>query len=149
MSKLGIVLKIAGKIIYLSLLAVGCYFIYEGEVLKKFALQKTSFSENDEALTEYPNLFTYFLTTTFTSNLTLGRDYNITFKTFELPVEHNLTFGKNEVGSFLLFNVGQIYLGGPIWIKPLNVLPPDEKRDMTFLLQWHLREGVLSTNPVK
>ena len=40
MLKLGIVLKIAGKIIYLSLLAVGCYFIYEGEVLKKFALQK-------------------------------------------------------------------------------------------------------------
>ena len=76
-------------------------------LIRKFTLKKTSFSENDEALTENPNVMTYFLTKTGKSNWTMGKDYNITFQTLEPPVvEHNLTLGKNEVGiSFLLFNV--------------------------------------------
>ena len=148
MLKFDTVPQIVGKVIYWILLALGCYFIYEGDVLEKFTQKKTSFSENDEALTEYPNVMTYFLTTSFLTNLTMGKDFNITFKNFEPPVEHNLTFGKNKVGSFLLFNVEQIYLGGPIWIKPLNLIPSDCKRDRSFLLQWNLRADVLSTNPV-
>ena len=65
MLKFDTVPQIVGKVIYWILLALGCYFIYEGDVLEKFTQKKTSFSENDEALTEYPNVMTYFLTTSF------------------------------------------------------------------------------------
>ena len=82
MSKLnfGYGINISRKVIYLSLLAMGIYFIYQGEVVTKFSQKKTSFSENDEPVTEAPTILTGIYYDELVSNWTFGKDFNITFQ---------------------------------------------------------------------
>ena len=47
-----------GKVKYLSLLVLGSYFIYQGDVLAKFSLERTSYAMYKEPVFEMPTIMT-------------------------------------------------------------------------------------------
>ena len=67
-----LVVSITDSFLYCFLFGLGCYFIYQGQVVQKFTLGRTNFAEFDEELTEFPTLVTFIddggtITTNYTS----------------------------------------------------------------------------------
>ena len=62
---------------YLVLLLVGCYFIYEGNIVERFQQRKTNFAEAVENVTEYPTIVTWIEYQQPREVLTLGSDFNL------------------------------------------------------------------------
>ena len=60
--------------IYLLLFSLGVYFIYQGEVLERFAQKRTNFAVYKEHMRELPTITTYIEA----QGLNLGVDYNLT-----------------------------------------------------------------------
>ena len=57
--KLRIILKVMERVIYFTLLFVGCYFIHKGSVIERFVEERTNFAEFDEEIQELPSILTY------------------------------------------------------------------------------------------
>ena len=57
--KLRIILKVMERVIYFTLLFVGCYFIHKGSVIERFVEERTNFAEFDEQIRELPSILTY------------------------------------------------------------------------------------------
>ena len=92
------ILALTQKLVYLCMLGLGIYLIYQGEVLQKFQLMRTNFAVYKEHIFEFPTIGTCIYPYSYTFKL--GRDFNIQFKagveTF--PLEGiNLTIGENEI----------------------------------------------------
>ena len=47
------------KIVYLSLLGLGMYFFYEGDVVSRYRLRKTNFAEKSEQVKELPTILAH------------------------------------------------------------------------------------------
>ena len=60
------------KVVYLALLSLGCYFIYQGQVVQRFIIQRTDFSEYSETVSELPTLLTFPM---LYNTLKFGKDF--------------------------------------------------------------------------
>ena len=89
------ILLLFNKIIYITLLGIGCYFIRQGDVIGKFEAKGTNYLIYDEKITEFPTIVTYLWPPK--PNLIYARDFNITFQAIGYSVGINLTDGKNIV----------------------------------------------------
>ena len=69
------VLQLCEKSIYLALVCLGFYFIYQGDVLQKFQLKRTNFAEYEEPITELPTYFVWL--SPYDSRLMLGDNFNM------------------------------------------------------------------------
>ena len=49
-------IQIVNTLVYCILFAVGCYFIYQGQVIQRYTLGRTNFAEFEEELEEFPTL---------------------------------------------------------------------------------------------
>ena len=72
------ILKLVGRGTYLILLILGIYFIYQGEVIPKYELKRTSFTEYIENATELPTILTQVIYRD-NSSWTYGKDFNISY----------------------------------------------------------------------
>ena len=87
-------LQIIDKLCYLALFSLGFYYIYDSEMWQQFKSKKTSMSQYDEPVTEFPTFILSLLPIVIE---TLGKDYNIsiTLKIAETSTHGNLTIGDN------------------------------------------------------
>ena len=81
--------------IYFILLAIGIYFIIEGEVVQRYLLGLTDFYQYMEALTEFPTIVTYI--TDPPSNSRMGKDFNVSLSLTDNIYQTILTIGKNHI----------------------------------------------------
>ena len=51
-----LIIRIIKTLVYCTLFAVGCYFIYEGQVIQRYTLGRTNFAEFEEELEEFPTI---------------------------------------------------------------------------------------------
>ena len=86
---------IIGKIQYAVFLVLGVYFIIQGNVIQKFSLKKTSFTEDVEYVSELPTIMTTAIYKE-TRSLTYGNDFSITFGKLH-STTYNLTYGINKM----------------------------------------------------
>ena len=63
------------KSVYLTLVCVGLYFVYQGDVLQKFQLKRTNFAEYEEEITELPTIFAWL--SPYDGDLILGDNFNL------------------------------------------------------------------------
>ena len=53
-----VVSHIIEKAIYLSLLGLGIYFVYQGDVIQRYRIKRTNFAEYSEPVSELPTIIT-------------------------------------------------------------------------------------------
>ena len=99
------VVQITDSFLYCFLFGLGCYFIYQGQVVQKFKLGRTNFAEFDEELTEFPTLVT-FIDDGGTNSLKIGIDFNISYivsdsKNFTNYTTTILKIGENFIAGNL------------------------------------------------
>ena len=71
--------KLSNTLVYVCLLSVGIYFIYQGNVVQRFYQKKTNFAEYTEAIIEMPTITAvlYPNSNRQVHNLTMGTDFDI------------------------------------------------------------------------
>ena len=79
MAQEGLCTKIFQSFVYLALLCLGVYFIYLGEILQKFQLQRTNFAEIEEPVSEFPTIFLFIDYRDSNSYLEYEKDFKISF----------------------------------------------------------------------
>ena len=91
-------------VLNLSLVILGLYFIYQGDVMNRFMLKRTNFAEYYEDITELPTIFTWIEFDGYSeSYLNVGIDFNVTWQ-WEWGDEDGynpdiiLKLGKNIIG---------------------------------------------------
>ena len=73
------IIEAVNKVVYSTLLFVGIYFIYEGDIVQKFRLKRTNFAESfGERMSELPTIVV-FLSPKPRTNLKLGFNFNISY----------------------------------------------------------------------
>ena len=90
-------LAITEQLVYLCMLGLGIYFIYQGQVLQKFHLMRTNFAVYRERIFEPPSIMTGFYP--FNGDLKLGRDFNLSYRSLTHPYNTsiaNLTLGQQN-----------------------------------------------------
>ena len=96
------------KSVYLTLVCVGLYFVYQGDVLQKFQLKRTNFAEYEEEVSELPVILTYIQFSRSLVYFKYGEDFNISYVAYAYRSKleaKNMTPGENEVaGSQLKVN---------------------------------------------
>ena len=83
------------RTIYITLLGMGCYFIYLGDVIGKFQARGTDFSTYKEPITELPTINMWFWPNL--EDFKYGHDFNISLQANGKPKGINLTLGENKV----------------------------------------------------
>ena len=63
------------KMMYICLFVLGCYMIYQGEVVQPYKLGRTNFAVYEESVVELPNSIMHIYP--FTDVLEYGEDYRI------------------------------------------------------------------------
>ena len=87
------------------MIALGCYFIYQGEVVQKYKSKMTNFALSEENIAELPTIKTWI--SPLTSQFKLGKDFNITYKSGTEASEMkpvNLSLGNNSIDGDLTVN---------------------------------------------
>ena len=102
------------NVLYFSMLGLGIFFIYEGEVIQRFQLRRTNFAVFEEDLTELPTITTYIYP--YIANITYNRDFKIFFRlgNSELTNPTNkkaLTLGLNNFRIGFSVNFQHFYEG--------------------------------------
>ena len=124
---LKLLLVVIDKVLYMAFLCTGIYFIYQGKVLERFLLERTDFSEYDEAITELPTLVAY-VDPLDPNILKLGRDFNISYGAADIDAKDittHLELGENSVeeNSTLRIEMEQIREQNVFKITPVNFTP--------------------------
>ena len=133
---------ISDKIFHIALLAVGFYFLYQGEVIQRFRDGRTNFAVYSEPMREMATLSMWMAN--LPSNFTPGKDFTISFGR-HFGNMSKLTFGHNSIdGGSLVVEFEQIAVwlekSSQNWtswfqIKPLKLSPqiiPDHVILITF-----------------
>ena len=140
------IFKFIGKVKYAVFLVLGYYFIFQGNIMQKYFLKKTSFTEDVENLSELPTILT---TVIYTGNRSLayGKDFSISFGNLNSTIMYNLTFGINnkhgcpslrfEEYSTREFGLGTMAIG--FLLIPLNLTSAEG--DLAFRLTWTLNQN--------
>ena len=89
------ILHLIGNVKYVIFLIMGSYFIFQGNVIQKYNLRKTSFTEEVEDVTELPTIMTTVVHRE-RGSLTYGNDFSITFENLN-STSYNLSYGINEM----------------------------------------------------
>ena len=122
------VLKLLDNLLYFSLLGLGIYFIYIGDVIPRFWIGRTNFAEYEEAMNELPTIST-FIIDDIPANFTLGKDFNLSLsgKILEFGINdiqsRNLTVDVQPVMPEQFFSPSGKKLHW-VQIRPLN-FPPE------------------------
>ena len=114
------------RTIYITLLGMGCYFIYLGDVIGKFQAKGTDFATDKEPITELPTINMWFWPNL--EDFKYGRDFNISLQANGKPKGINLTHGDNTVpDAGLVMHFHDTYPPNN-WLKitPTNFLPDME-----------------------
>ena len=82
--------------VYLTMLGLGSFLIYHGDVFQKFQARKTNFAVYTEKIVELPTMSTYIYPP-MTNSIKFQKDFNISLRAFKADQEINLTFGENIV----------------------------------------------------
>ena len=143
-----IVSLIIDVLVYVTMLGLGIYFIYQGDVIQRFHLMRTNFMVYEEPIYEHPTIITW-LDYTYMSpsikNITFGKDFKIYFTTGRENVKQELIFGHNKIlNSTLVLNLQQSFEGlstkklfpNHFKITPMNYKPemPIDFR-LTYMFQ--------------
>ena len=122
---------VVNKIVYAGMLCLSFYLIHMGQVMERFWLKRSDFTEHKEDVTELPTVLAYVLSpgslignspSTDSSdprNIGYGEKFNISYgakKSWSV----NLTLGRNEVGGGLVVLFEQIYGANFFKITPDN-----------------------------
>ena len=81
------------RTIYITLLGMGCYFIYLGDVIGKFQARGTDFSTYKEPIKELPTINMWFWPNL--EDFKYGHDFNISLQANGKPKGINLMLGEN------------------------------------------------------
>ena len=102
---LNVCIRLIGHLVYLAMLCLGIYFIYEGAVYERFQMKRTNFAESNEHVIELPTILTHIEYQYPYPNelLDYGTDFNISYQVIGSDAAVNLTNGKNSLrGSELI-----------------------------------------------
>jgi len=112
------------KLVYLSLLIVGTFFIYQGDVIPRFWMKRTNFADHSEQITELPTIVTY--PNPPDTALKFGKDFNISLKVYKWDKTFNLTEGRNIIHQESNFGIffEKIYKENGFKLTPIGA-PPD------------------------
>ena len=116
-------LALTEHLVYLCMLGLGIYFIYQGQVLQKFERMRTSFAVYKECIFELPTIMTYIYP--YNDVMELGRDFEIQFATGDTAWALdgiNLTLGENKIkDSGLKVNLTKDYFYPNMFrLTPIN-----------------------------
>ena len=106
-TKLRILFFILEKTVYLSMLGLGIYFIYHGDVVPKFEKRRTNYLEYQERITELPTIVAKIYP--LTKSIRFGEDIKIQFRyrnqsgSFQKPID--LTYGENAIQNNSAFTI--------------------------------------------
>ena len=76
--EIGNIPDILDRLFYISLLGLGIFFIYKGDVIQRFQAQRTTFAVYRESMIELPTISTYIYP--IPSNFSMGVDFNLTLE---------------------------------------------------------------------
>ena len=123
-----LIIRVFKTLVYCTLFAVGCYFIYEGQVIQRYTLGRTNFAEFDEELREFPTIVFFIDDGDKNSSYTYGTDFLIHY-----GIEANLSSGNNDTvlslgetklpGTSLSVDLEPILDGSTYKITPINFKP--------------------------
>ena len=129
------ILEVIDWLVYLILLCLGIYFIYQGHVWDRFILKRTDFSEFGENVTELPTVISMLLTKLSNQSVKLGEDFNISYEAYHGGNGNGL-ISKLEKGENSL-DVGfterlKIDLELPLTSKIIKITPNNFKAGMAM-----------------
>ena len=129
------IIVVVNVVVYVFMLCLGIYFIYMGEVMERFWLKRTDFTEHKEGVTELPTVLAYVSSRSSTAddiwnpqNNKYGEMFNISYGAKCGPRGStsngvNLTFGQNKVFGGLNVFFEQLYGANFFKITPENFTP--------------------------
>ena len=101
------------KLVYFTMFSLGVYFIYQGEIVHRFQLQRTNFAVYEEAIIELPSTVMYIWPPT--KNITFGKDYWIHYDISQKKQDSDwkmLKKGNNTIkGQRFMLNFQHLYEG--------------------------------------
>ena len=106
---------VLNRLFNFSLLGLGVYFIYMGDVIPRFQIGRTNFAVYQETMTELPTILTYVKK--IPSNFTLGVDFNITLQ------GNILKLGQNHIGSDLKIYFEHVMSYQPLDLRCFRIRP--------------------------
>ena len=86
--------------LYITMMGLGFYFIYKGNVVQRFQRERTNFAVYEEIITELPTIVTYIRLPKNRLAVKYGQDFNIQYQSgtvATLGKGTNLTFGQNTI----------------------------------------------------
>ena len=110
------------NVFYFTLLGIGFYFIYKGDVIQRYQLGRTDIYTYKEPMVEMPSFVTYITKKPF---LRIGVDFNVSFSVSNsqetiLYTGKNLVIGTELIIDFQPILTGNLFLNK---ITPLNFTP--------------------------
>ena len=99
-SKAKIFFLVFEKVIYLIMVILGFYFVYEGEVFGRFYRGRTNFAVYEEEISEHPVIVTLMENSYNYKPLILGKDFKVMYRRGihgSVSSAVNLTFGENAI----------------------------------------------------
>ena len=75
--KIKVVSLVIENMVYVTMVGLGIFLIFHGDVVHKFQLRRTNFAIYEEDIFELPNIVTYIWPM---KNFTLGKDFSIFFR---------------------------------------------------------------------
>ena len=132
--KSNLVFKGIEKALYFSLIFLGIYYIYMGNVLKRFRAKKTNFAEYSESITELPTMLAWIEYSENSTGLEIGVDVNITWNYYSLELGQTVLYNGLKLE---LEDLERIDISDPSMyrISPLNFptgMPKDFKYWFSF-----------------
>ena len=73
-------IKTLNALVYISLFSLGCFFIYQGNVVQRFQEKKTNNAEHTEVAAEMPTIVTWPEPVNWSTKLLFGENYTIVFE---------------------------------------------------------------------
>ena len=128
---------IVHKLFHSTMIALGCYFIYQGEVVQKYKSKMTNFALSEENIAELPTIKTWI--SPLTSQFKLGKDFNITYKSGTEASEMkpvNLSLGNNSIDGDLTVNFQRLPGRNIFQITPANFSP---EMSLDHVLVWEFK----------
>ena len=70
-----VVSLVIDKLFYVTMLGLGIYFIYQGDVVQRFQLMRTNFMVYEQPIYEHPTIITFISPSI--KNVTFGKDFKV------------------------------------------------------------------------
>ena len=122
--------RLINTILYILLLGLGIYLIYQGDIVQRFRLKRSNFAVFTEPIVELPTIVTYFYPPI---NIKYKSDFNISLVAVGTKTQSNLEFGENVIqGTNLKVEFKELFHLDNFRIKPLTF-----QREMDFIFTFN------------